>query len=189
MQRALDQPAALELVEQVEQRSVLVLIPAELVAQLGLADVEPGAVDPGEDLLLQLGGNRARLGVDRDRRSSLPLSQAAKQRERATGASAALGAAGLLPGGVQALVAADHAHLQRVAGTDQTVAGASSAHGAVRWSASEVVTSFGVGPRPLPRCGATICKRTHSVGWRMPARDDASPAAATNRNGRVETGG
>ncbi len=53
---ALDQPVLFERVEHVEQRAVGGFVPLELVAQLCLADVEAGAVDPGEDLLLEPAG-------------------------------------------------------------------------------------------------------------------------------------
>jgi MFS family permease len=45
----------------------LLPIPAQRVPQLGLADVKSGAVDPSEDLPLQIHGHRLLLGGHRDR--------------------------------------------------------------------------------------------------------------------------
>ena len=62
VQGALDQTLTLQLAKDIEERAVFPFLPAEGVAELGLADVKAGAVDAGEDLLLELRGDGGLVG-------------------------------------------------------------------------------------------------------------------------------
>ena len=174
VKRALDQPPTLELVQQLEQRAVLSLVPAELVAELGLADREGRRGRSGRGSPAPARPESGAGGFRSRRRSSLHLPQAAEQGERAAGAGAALGAAGLLRGGVDALVPAHDAHVERVAGADESVDGRLLGAGCV------TVSSARNGPLLLCRAPAVAAVRGRYllVNGRRRSRDDVAGGRA-----------